>query len=286
MNLKMIALVSASAFLIFTMILCILKMIRSKNKENQKRKVIRTGNLIYDLNHNEAIANFGKSMPGKESELRKIFYRAKNPWNMTIATFQFIRFFGLIVFGIAALIFIGIFYQVGLLFAGCAILCFWYPMYYYKALGDEREAEWSKFYEFVWVLQNNLTLYDPAKAYINTKLYIESHAPHDKEIIQGFQDFYDHWNPNAIDDYITKYYDFSITREITQIVFNMHQTGDFPEDSLHNLRKFIIQQQDLTVKKIISGVAGQATLFSLPFLMISVILALMVPMLMQLINYF
>lgn len=286
MNVKMFALLGVSALLILIICTSFYKLLTDskKSKTNKKQKKKMTGNIITDFNNSETIKNFGSKMPGKEKELQKIFYRSKNPWDMTIPTFQAIRFGGFAICFILGLIFIGIIWQVGAIFIGCAILFIWYPMYYYKAIGDEREAEWSKFYEFVWVLQNNLTLYDPAKAYINTKMYIESHTPHNKEIIQGFDDFYKYWGPNQIDPYISNYYNFSITREITQIVFNMHQTGDFPEDSLHNLRQFIIQQQDLTVKKVISGVAGKATMFSLPFLMVSVILALMVPLLLQLIE--
>ena len=65
----------------------------------------------------------------------------------------------------------------------------------------------------------------------------------------------------------------------------MNKTGDFPEDSLNALRGFIINAQDLTVEKTLSGVSGKATIFSLPFMMLSVIVALLVPMVFQLTQY-
>ena len=204
---------------------------------------------------------------------------------MTFGTFQIIRFGGLILGFIIGLIFAGSIKQIAILGIVSGILCFWYPKYYYKALGDEREQEWSKMYEYIWVLKNNLTLFDPAKAYMNTKMYIQEHAPNNKELIQGFDDFYKYWDVKGIDPYIEQYYNFSITREITQIVFNMSKTGIFPEESLSSLRQFIIDEQDRKVEKILGGVASKATMFSLPFLMISVILALLVPMIMQLIAF-
>lgn len=157
-------------------------------------------------------------------------------------------------------------------------------MYYYKATGDEREAEWNKMYEFIWVIKHNIMLYDPAKAYMNVKMYIQEHAPHDKEIIQGFTDFYEYWSPEAIDPYIERYYPFSVPREITQILFNMNKTGEFPEDQLNSLRQFIINTQDLSVERTLSAVSSKATIFSLPFLMITIILCLMVPLVVEIVS--
>lgn len=250
----------------------------SDYRENNAPKVKYKG-IVNKMNHSNIVSYLGKKMP--DSNLEKIFNRAKNPWRMTIPTFQFIRFGGLALCLVlaACLIPVGNYVSIFALLIG--VLFFWYPMYYYKAIGDEREAEWNKMYEYIWVVKHNIMLYDPAKAFINTKLYIQEHAPHNKEIINGFQDFYDHWNPDYIDDYIERYYPFSVTREIYQIIFNMNKTGDFPEDQLNALRNFIINSQNLAVEKTLSGVSGKATIYSLPFLMVSVIVALMVPMVMQ-----
>lgn len=241
--------------------------------------------LIKKFNNNGIVDKVGSILPS--TGLDRIFFRAKNPWHMSKSTFQFIRFGGAII----SLIFIPVLYPIfglapSIFFpALIAFLCFWYPKYYYKAVGDEREAEWNKMYEFIWVLKHNVMLYDPAKSFINTRNYVAEHAPHDKEIIAGFQDFYEHWNPDYIDEYIEKYYPFSVTREIYQIIFNMNKTGDFPEDQLNSLREFVINAQNLTVEKNLSGVSGKATIFSLPFLMVSVIIALLVPMILQLLQY-
>ena len=273
------------AVLVLLIVISIYGIIINKGKTKtvtKKHKNINQKGIMGKINGIDSIQS-SPLFNIKADKIEIMFNRSKNPWHMKIGTFQFIRFAGLIVFSITALLILGIFgsgtYALFSLFL--AVLCFFYPVYYYTAIGNEREAEWNKMYEFVWVLKHNLMLYDPAKAYINTKLYIAEHAPHNLEIIQGFDDFYNYWNDNQLDPYITRYYDFSVPREITQIVFNMKQTGDFPEESLNSLRTFIINAQDLTVEKTLSGVSGKATIFSLPFMMISVIIGLMVPLLLQ-----
>lgn len=278
-----IALLLFIAVLVFLIFFSIAHMHREKQLAEQKKQKKKVKGFVNNLNHNEVVNKFGSAIP--DSNLTKIFNRAKNPWRMTIATFQFIRYAGLIVGVICALSLLMVGYEYSMFALGMGILCFWYPMYYYKAIGDEREAEWNKTYEFIWVLNHNLMLYDPAKVFMNVKMYIETHASHNKEIIQGFEDFYKYWNTEQIDPYIERFYPFSVPREIYQIVFNMNRTGQFPEESLNSLRTFIINAQNLTVEKTLSGVSGKATIYSLPFLMISVIVSLMIPLIFQIVKF-
>lgn len=283
MSLNTIRLLIFLVILIIVIIFSIYGLINNKGyiSKNKNKKVHNQKGIINKLNNVDFIQN--NNVFTNKSKMEIMFNRAKNPWHMSIATFQFIRYGGTVLFLILLIIELITINNINLTIILALItgVCFTYPVYYYTATGNEREAEWNKFYEFVWVLKHNLMLYDPAKAYINTKIYIQEHAPHDKEIIQGFNDFYNYWHDDYIDEYIKKYYDFSVTREITQIVFNMKQTGDFPEESLNSLRTFIINAQDLTVEKTLSTVSGKATIFSLPFMMISVIIGLGVPLILQ-----
>lgn len=275
------------AILVFVIFATIAAIIRQKQIDKEKEQVQKKHykGLINKMNHSNVVAGMGKLV--QDSNLEKIFNRSKNPWRMTIATFQFIRYGGAAAFfiiGLSLLFFLPVEYCIFVMALG--VLCWYYPMYYYKAIGDEREAEWNKMYEFIWVIKHNVMLYDPAKAYMETKIYIQKHAPHNLELIQGFDDFYRYWSRDGIDPYIERFYPFSVTREITQIIYNMHITGEFPEDELNNLRQFIINAQNLTVEKTLSAVSGKATIFSLPFLMISVIVALMVPLIFQILEFF
>lgn len=283
MNTTMLLMIFISGVCIFLILLSAAAMLKRKDIEEKEEEQVK--GLMNKLNHSSVIKSVGNSIP--DSQLESIFNRAKNPWRMTLATFQAVRFIGLgffIILAISGYTFFG--FETGLFLFSIGILCYWYPMYYYKAIGDEREAQWNKTYEYIWVIKHNITLYDPAKAYMNVKLYIEKHAPHNQEIIQGFEDFYRYWNQDEIDPYIRRFYPFPVTREITQIIFNMHKTGEFPEEALNSLRSFIVNTQNLTVEKTLSSVSGKATMFSLPFLMFSVIIALMVPLIFQILRFF
>lgn len=288
-----IALLIFIAICVFLIMFAIANMIRvaKSNKHlddainDNSNEINKQKGIVGTLNYSDLVKRIGEMTPNSEIEI--MFNRSKNPWNMTVATFQFIRFGGLTIFGVISILLMifGLF-EVGILMLCIGVLCFIYPKYYYKAIGNEREAEWNKMYEFIWVIKHNVMLYDPAKAFMNTKIYIQEHAPHNQEIINGFDDFYKYWNPDHIDPYIEKYYSFSVPREIFQIIFNMNKTGDFPEEQLNALRKFVINAQDLTVEKKLSSVSGKATIFSLPFMMVSVIVALMIPLIIQVIQLF
>lgn len=290
----LLSLIAVLVFLIFFSFAAISRD-RQVNKNNSKKvkesgdskgkdKKVQYKGFINKLNHSETVNKITAKFP-KNEKLEQIFNRAKNPWRMTMSTFQFVRFAGAALFLILGLPCLSVGMPYFVFMAGLGFLCFWYPLYFYKATGNERETEWNKSYEFIWVVKHNLMLYDPAKAYLEVHKYISSHAPHNKEIIQGFYDFYKYWSADGVDPYLERFYSFSIPREIYQIVFNMHKTGEFPEDGLNSLRAFIINTQNLAVEKQLSGVSGKATIFSLPFLMVSVIVALMVPLVMQIIDF-
>lgn len=256
---------------------------KTKNSSNNNKEKDQGKINANTTNNFKFINNLGEKL--RNEKLEKIFNDAKNPWGISMSLFQIIRFGGFLLSISIGLIVLMFSMEIAIFIFGIGALFMWYPMYYYKAIGKERAQEWNKMYEFIWVIKHNCMLYDAAKAFLNTKNYIQEHAPHDKEIIQGFQDFYDYYNDDEIPEYIDKYYSFSIPREIYQIVFNMHKSGEFPEDQLNSLRQFIINSQNLIVEKTLSGVSSKATIFSLPFLMVSVIASLLVPLIFQLVGF-
>ena len=269
-------------FVMCLLLYAILKQ-RAAEKQAEERKSKKYKGIINRWNHSELVEQLGSVIP--MGKLEMIFNRAKNPWGMTLTTFQFIRYAGLVSLTVAGSVLLAVMtWQLGFLCICLGFLCWYYPMYYYRAIGDEREVEWNKMYEFIWVIKHNIMLYAPAKAFMNTKIYIQEHAPHNLELILGFDDFYRKWSTDQIDPYVERYYPFSVPREITQIVFNMSKTGEFPEEELNSLRQFIINTQDLAVEKTLSGVSSKATIFSLPFLMVTVIICLMVPLVIQIVN--
>lgn len=283
---EIIMMLLVSFVAIFVAAFAVLKMYQDKHDEDrmieQHQERLKQLGFMGKLNKNELIEKLGTMLPN--GELEKIFYRAKNPWGLTIPTFQFIRHFGGAAFVLAGIIGWQINHYVGLIFILCGGIAYWYPKYYYKAIGDEREMEWNKFYEFLWVVKHNSSLHGPKRTFLEMRNYLLANAPQNKEMIQAFTDFYEYWDEDQIPEYISLYYSFPVPRELYQIVFNSNKTGSPSEESLNSLRKFIINAQDLQVNRVLSGVSGKATIFSLPFLMFSVILGLMVPLIMQIIG--
>lgn len=282
-----IALVLIISFIcIFIGAFAALKIYQDKHEEErmieQHQERLKQLGFMGKLNKNQLVEKLGTMLPN--GDLEKLFYRSKNPWGLTIQSFQFIRFFGSAVLLIAGAVSWQISEYIGIALVLSGVLTFWYPKYYYKAIGNEREMEWNKLYEFLWVVKHNSSMYGPKRTFLEVKNYIESNAPQNKEMIQGFTDFYENWEDDRIPEYITLYYSFSVPRELYQILFNSGRTGVSGEESLNALRKFIINAQDLQVNKVLSSVSGKATIFSLPFLMFSVILGLMVPLIVQIIG--
>lgn len=229
----------------------------------------------------------GKFEPKRDLKgLEDLFYKAKNPWRMTLGMFRAVRLLIPLVALLIASGFVFVDYSISIFIMTIGILGWWYPKYYYQSIANEREAEWNKFYEYIWVIKNNAMLYPPKKVFLETQNYIEDHAPHNKELIQGFRDFYTYWEEDSIPEYIARTYSFSIPKEIYQIMFNMNQTGQFPSSELDSLRDFIVNKQDSAVESNLSKVAASATLASLPAMMISVIIGLAVPLVVQILSVF
>lgn len=236
------------------------------------------------LNENALINRFGRLTTTESNDaLVKIFNASKNPWGITPTIFRGLR---LAVVIIGSVISISIYVLFGSVqTTGYAVfltvLAWWYPMYYYKAIGKEREEEWNKIYEYIWVIKNSSLLYDAKKVCLETRDYIAQHYPHQEEIITGFNDFYEHWSEQEIPEFVLKHYDFYLAKEIYNILYNMAITGTSPDQNLNNLRSFSINKHNGRIQEILSGVPSKATLGTLPFLMLSVVIALLVPMVMS-----
>lgn len=240
---------------------------------------LSSSNMVNNLNKSKMV---NKVTPNakKNKHLIKLFDNAKNPWGLTPTIFQAIRILSLSLGSFLALMIFVMFnsWQIALLVLGLGILGWWYPLYYYKAIAKEREQEWDKIYEFIWVIKNSSVLYDAKKTCLETRDYIKLHAPQYEEIINGFNDFHEHWDDDKIPDYILKYYNFAVPKELYTLLFNMNITGIAPEQNLNNIRAFALNKHNNLIQSTLSGVPSKATLATLPFLMISVVLALLVPM--------
>lgn len=256
------------------------KMSEKLNKENLTKIMkseVHAKDILEKLNKLSFVQSAGNVIHN-QTELDKLFRKAKNPWNLTPQTFNFIRFGGLGFGIILALVTIQFSWPLSILFAIFAIAAFVVPEQQYKSIAKDRENQWNQLYQFMWVIEHNLSYYDAKKTWFEVENYIVRHTENLPELVQGFHDFGTHWTGNGMDDYLKKYYgEFSIPSQLFNIVQNAQDTGEYPKNELGSLRTLIIQRMDFAIKDTLSMVATQATLISTPCVLITVCLIVLVP---------
>lgn len=256
-------------------------------KNGIKFTKVTTDDIINKLNASDAIKDFGSRFENSK-ELTVLFRKSKNPWNLTHFTYNAIRFGGLavcIVLALIAYFVVGI--EIMILFLIFGFLCFYIPQKKYKDAAADRERQWNQLYQFIWVIKHNATFYDPKKVWLETEAYISSHTKNLPELENGFHDFAEHWNGSYMDDYIhNNYGDFEIPKELFNIMLVSQQTGEYPENELNSLRTIIINKMNFTVQDVLSTVGAKATMSSAPFLLASVALVVIVPVVLQIMEAF
>lgn len=269
-------------------ILLKLNIIQTRERKYIKNlKSVNSNNVVAALNDSDFVSNLGGKIHN-DTELELLFRKAKNPWNLTIQTFNFIRFGGALgglVLGLISYFLVG---WAGLaIFAIIGFLFYFVPKSAYKTAAEKREHQWNQLYQFMWVIKHNASFYDPKKVFNEASLYIKKHAPALDELVVGFQDFADHWDNRVMDDYIDKNYAcFDIPRELFSIMQVSQQTGVFPEEQLNSLRNIIVNKMDFAVKETLTMTATQATIRSTPFLLASMAIIVLFPTLMSLLQAF
>ena len=286
-NLKILIIV---IIFILAITFTLINIINSKKKYIETKKILEAdtydgfvsnSDLVNKLNNNNTInkiGNFGFS--NNKSTWNKIFDNARNPWGITPTIFKALRISSVILGVIIALLIFIFTGKIAFSMFGIfiSLLGWFYPSYYYKTVAKEREEEWDKIYEFIWLIKHTAMLYDAKKVCIETKIYIENHSPQYKEIIRGFSDFNLYWNEETIPEEILRFYNFGIPKELYKILFNMNITGTIPDQNLDNLRSFALNKHNGLIQRVLSNIASLATLASLPFLMLSLVVCLLIPM--------
>lgn len=259
----------------------------SKKKHLIKKDDLNSKSIINRFNNSQAIQDFGGKFTNNK-ELEILFRKSKNPWNLTPATYNFIRF-GLggasMILAIASYLIID--WTFALVFAAAGSLFFFLPKKKYTDIASHRENQWNQLYQFIWVIKHNLNYYDPKKTWINTENYIKDHAPNLDELQEGFHDFSIHWNGNNMDEYINKNYgDFPIPKQLYEVVLNAQLTGEYPNEELNSLRKIILEKMNFHVQEVLQMVGAKATMASAPFLLCSVSLVILVPVMLSIFESF
>lgn len=258
------------------------KFVTRDNSKNDKNKFdirnAKGSDLVELLNSNKTVQNIGSKF-GTNKALDRLFRTSKNPWHLTPFTFNAIRYGGLVVclvLGVVGYFIFGISFLA--IFAIFGFLCYFLPNKKYQDAAKEREMQWNQLYQFMWVIKHNASFYDPKKVWNETAKYIRTHTENLPELEQGFADFASSWNGTYVPEEIIKNYgDFSIPKELYEIMLVSQQTGEYPENELNSLREIIINKMDFTVNNIISTVGAKATSVSAPFLLASMFTAVLFP---------
>jgi hypothetical protein len=253
-----------------------------------KAKIPTNEEIFNALNTSTFVESFANKFP-KNKELSVLFRKSKNPWGLTESSFVFIRYGGLA--GGLILAFLSFIItklpELAILFAAIGVILFVVPESKYKNAAKDRERQWSQLYQFIWVIKHNATFYDPKKVWIETESYIKNHTKNLPELEEGFHDFAEHWNGQYMDEYIQRTYgDFDIPKELFNIMLQSQQTGEFPESELNSLRTIIVNKMNFMVQDTLSTVGTKATMCSTPFLLATVAIVVIVPVIMQVMEAF
>lgn len=237
--------------------------------------------VINSLNTNPLIKNFGARFDNSKTDI--LFRKSKNPWGLTPEVYNVIRIGGLVIgalLAICAYFMVGI--SIAIVFCVLGLTVFFVPKMKYEGVAKKRESQWNQLYQFMWVIKHNLGFYDPKKTWIEVERYVKEHTNNLPELEEGFHDFAEHWNSEYMDDYIMRTYgDFTIPKQLFDIILISEQTGEFPENELNSLRTIIINKMDFHVQEVLSTVGMKATLYSTPFVLASVSIVVLIPVILS-----
>ena len=259
---------------------------KAKTSTSLNKELFSTGGVANRLNSDARVQELGSRFAS--AELDALFRKSKNPWGLTPASYIFIRYIAagaLIVLGIVLGVLID--WILLLIFAAAGGACFFLPKNKYEKAARDRENQWYQLYQYIWVLKHNLSYFDPKKSFVETYRYIEDHTDRFPELVTGLKDFADNWNGQYMNDRLKRDYgDFRIAVSLFDIVLTSQKTGEYPGDELESLRRVIIEKLNFHVQEVLSAVAMKSTMYSSPFLLATVGLIILVPVIMQILSSF
>lgn len=259
---------------------------KSSGNGGYKYKAFTKDGFVERINYSENARSFSNLFHNSD-KVEKLFRKSKNPWNLTVVSYNFIRY-GLS----AAALFVGMATApFGLtytfIFAVIAFMLFFIPKKAYEDAALSRENQWNQLYQFIWVIKHNLSYYDPKKTWLETERYIRDHTDNLPELENGFKDFADHWNDQYIDEYLQEMYcEFTIPKQLLDVVLTSQATGEYPDYELTSLRDIILEKMNFHVQEVLSTVGAKATFYSSPFLLMSMALIMLVPVALQIMYAF
>lgn len=169
------------------------------------------------------------------------------------------------------------------------ILCFWYPPYHYKEKIRARENAWFKIQQHLYKLSEELESNDYKKALLNVSTYLFSIK--EDELARGLAYMVEKWpdkaeDINAATEEFEYYYPFEIARDLFVLLLNAEQSGVSSTQRIESFKGTVIMKYNKFADKELSRIPAITTCLSLPFLMLSCIVALLVPAIINMLQYF
>lgn len=222
----------------------------------------------------------------EERDRETLFRVSRNPFNFTPVTWVLVKYFLSVFFVLLAFLTYGVFEEI--LVSGVCIVAaafaFFYPTSHYKNIIKDRERSWNKMYSHVWRLSNMLDDYDPKKTCINMRDYFEKIG--EDELALGFEAFYEMWPenqdeiPNTLEEF-NRYFPFEVPKDLYYVLLECWRNNATANDRLEAFRKNCELRYEKFSNELLSKVPSKATMLSLPFLMISVMAAILFPALLK-----
>ena len=281
-----------NSFLIFALvtiaivIFCFLIIITKSNYDfkkqiaitQQKIKGINPDIIKETISNNNVINNIGSRLSTKDQNI--LFRKSGNPWGISYEAWLGIRYGGLALGLLLGLVFLFLLPIVGIAFFIIGAGCFIIPKSEYEKVIKEREIDYAKMYEVLWVLANNLSFSEAATACRETKSYLEDHPNTGKYLVELFDDLAENFSGEEISPFIKeKYGDYPVPIELAEILITSYQTGTYPKPELNALQEMLENDMDTKVNSVLTQVASKATFISTPAMLLALFVVAIFPML-------
>lgn len=167
------------------------------------------------------------------------------------------------------------------------VMAFVYPTYYYKQLILDRERMWNKIHSHIWRISNSLDDNGPKKVCIEMRDYFES--VNETELALGFETFYELWPddpdniPEALEN-LNRNFPFDIPKDLYGILLECWRNTATATERLESFKATCELKYEKYSNELLSKVPSTATMYSLPFLLISVMAAILFPALLDILE--
>lgn len=278
MDTKLVFIIIALALMIF-ILFSLIKVRLSMPKDGEEVEITKENykENLDELKMLKAIEDFDKN-----NNLDHLFKISRNPWNFNKLTWNLVRYVVPLVCVIACVfiyvissdLFFSVIPMIG------AFAAFFVPTSHYKGLVKNRERAWNKIVSHLWRVSNSLETNDPKKVCVEMKDYFTKVG--EVELASGFEAFYECW-PETFDgtneamQKFEEYFPFEIPKNLYYILLECWRNSAPANERLNNFAKTCEMKYNQYSNELLAAVPSKATMYSLPFLLISVMAAVLFP---------